>query len=782
MKKHIILIFCFYFFQFLSAQQKTYNIGILLDTTSEETELLVKKLENEIKATVGQDAIINFQEKKRLVNNYSLSIAQQQYTQLLNDDTDIILALGVVTGQMINQQKSYIKPTILFGVINADINILKTNQITSNVNNFTYILEQDSYKKDLEQLKSLTNFKKVGVLIEQAFIDVLPIKTTLDAIFKDLDASYVIIPLNEATNTSSALNAVDAVYLAGGFTMQDTNIKSLAKTLIEKGLPSFTINNSTQVDLGIMATNNSLNDYNQIIRRLALTVESYTSGNPLSEMKVLMTSKVKLSINYNTAEAVGVPIKYSLVNEAAFLGKFDNVVPDEKYTLVEAINKVLKKNISIQAVKEQVKLSGQDLKTAKNNYLPEIVASGAATYIDPDVAELGFGQSPEFQTLGSINLQQTLFSEQANATININKNLQKAEQQVLKAEELNIVFEVCNVYLNILILKVNAELQHSNLKVTKKNYDIAEQNFEAGFSGKSDMFRFKSEIAQNTQALVEAVNQIEQEIIQLNQLLNNPIDAKIDIEDASLELALFNAVEYDTFKTLLDSPVTRRPFVHFLIEQAQLNAPELKVVDYNIKAIERTVSLNGKGRLLPTIGLQAQYNTVFNRNGVGSTSPEGFGFTLPNTNYNVGVTVSIPIFNRNQTQTNKQTALIQKEQLTLNRENSELAISSNVNTNILNVINRMTNIDLSRVSAEAARESLSLTQTSYSNGAINIVQLIDAQNNYLNAQLNKTTAVYSYLLSTLTVERSIGHFFLLNDTKANAAFTSKFLEFQKNHN
>ncbi|WP_346883868.1 TolC family protein [uncultured Algibacter sp.] len=780
MKKTLIFIICFSVAQLLSAQKNTYNVGILLDTSSDEVTALVQELQIQIKATVGEDAQINFRGNDVLVNNYNLAEAQKQYTQLLNNDTDIILALGVVTGQMISQQTSYMKPTILFGVINTDMNPINVNRSTSSIHNLTYIIEQDSYKNDLEKFKELIDFKTIGIVIEQAFIDALPIQETFARITKEMGITYSLIPLQSITTNASALDDVDAVYIAGGFTLSNTKVKTLAKLLIEKRLPSFTINNAKQVELGLMATNNAQSDFDQIIRRLALTVERYVSGRTLSEIDVLMTSKTSLSINYNTAEAVGVPIKYSLVNEAEFTGAFDNVVPEETYSLVEAINKALNKNLNLQAISKQVDLSGQNVKRAKNNYLPEIIASGNGTYIDPDVAVLGFGQSPEFQTSGTISLQQTVFSEQANANITIQKNLQKAEQEVLNAEELNTVFEVSNAYLNILIFKANAEIQRSNLQITKKNYAIAEQNYEAGLSGKSDMLRFKSQIAQNTQVLVEAVNQIEQGFIQLNQLLNNPIHTKIDIEDVSLELGVLDAFQYEEFTTLLDSPVTREPFVDFLTEQAKLNAPELKAIDYNLEATNRNIRLNGKGRFLPTIGLQAQYNTVFNRNGQGNSAPEGF--VLPDNNYNAGVVISIPIFNRNQTHTNRQTARIQKEQLLINRENNELAISSNVNTSILNAINQITNIDLSKVSEETAKASLDLTLTSYASGAINVVQLIDAQNNYLNAQLNRTTAAYSYLLSVLQVERSIGHFFLLSTDEANNAFSSKFLEFQNNKN
>ena len=69
---------------------------------------------------------------------------------------------------------------------------------------------------------------------------------------------------------------------------------------------------------------------------------------------------------------------------------------------------------------------------------------------------------------------------------------------------------------------------------------------------------------------------------------------------------------------------------------------------------------------------------------------------------------------------------------------------------------------MSKVSEKAAKEALDLTQNAYSNGAINIVQLIDAQNNYLNAQFIKANAVNNYLIKSLQLERYLGYYFLLN--------------------
>ena len=131
---------------------------------------------------------------------------------------------------------------------------------------------------------------------------------------------------------------------------------------------------------------------------------------------------------------------------------------------------------------------------------------------------------------------------------------------------------------------------------------------------------------------------------------------------------------------------------------------------------------------------------------------------------------------------NKQIASIQKEQLNLNKENIELGIERNINEAILEIINEITNIELSRISEETAKESLDLVQTSYSNGAVNIIQLLDAQRNYLQSQLSRANATYNYLLSSMRLERFLGKYFLLSTKSENQDFTNRFETFLLNKN
>ncbi|MEC3906782.1 TolC family protein [Tamlana sp. 2201CG12-4] len=776
-KKHLffLILLCN---NFLFAQNKDQiNIGFLLDNYSAEVAPILKDLKSEIKAVVGEDALVEFLPYDIAPNNYNIDKVTANYEALNTGDADIIIAFGPVSNLVLGKQTVHEKPTILFGTVNSDLVTLDETQTSSRVHNFNYLITSESYKKDIETFKSLYDFKNIAVLVESFLPDLISMNETFDELMADLGASYTLVPYQTVEDIKGKLNGVDAVYLTGGFFFRDSEIKDLAQFFIDNKLPSFTQTTIEDVQLGLMATNQAKENLNQFYRRIALNVERIVNGVDASDLPTFIDNNDVLTVNYNTAERLNVPIKYSLIAQTNFVGNFGEISAKRKYNLLDVMNETVKNNLSLQSKKKNIDLKAQDVNTAKSNYFPDVSASAQGTHIDPNLAKASGGLNPEYSTSGNITLRQNLFSEQANANITVEKQLEKAERENYNTAELDAIFDASTAYFNALILKANTRIQSQNLELTKRNLEIAKQNFEAGQTGKTDVLRFKSELAQNTQTFVEALNQLEQSFLALNLILNNDMDSKIDVEDVELTKGIFEDYNYKQLGEFIDDPTARNYFVKFLIQEAKTNAPELASLNYNIKANERVLRLNSSGRFVPTLALQAQYNKHFNRWGEGSTP--GLGF---DSDYNVGLSLSLPIFQQNRQNINKQIAHIQQDQLNLNKSNVELSIDRNINEAVLELVNEITNIELSRISEEAAKESLELVQTSYSNGAVNIIQLLDAQRNFLNAQLSQANAIYNYLLGSMKLERYLGSYFLLNTEAENEAFIQRFNAFLLNQN
>ena len=776
MKKKLLLIkLLFVGLSFSFAQgKKNVTIGILADEASERNRPLLENLQNEITAVVGQDAIVTFQVP--VANGYDLDMAKANYLAMESSDVDIILVFGIVNNIALYQQKIYKKPVVVFGSVNSDFIDIPKDQKTTGINNIAYIIAPLSYSKDLDAFRSIYDYKKIGILVDDYLPEALPIKELFDSYFGDKDATYTLIELPKDGDVSNLVGDVDAVYLAGGFDLSETAFKTLISSINKKQLPSFSAYRKQDVENGILATYQPESNLDQFFRRIALDVESIINGTNPSELPILLEYKNRLSLNFNTAKEIKFPLRYSMLGTVDILGGENNFTAENAYSLLDIMNGVIDRNIGLEVERRNIDLSTQDVKTAKSNFLPDVSASATAAYVDPRLAEIAGGANPEFSTSGNVNLQQLIYSEGAAAGITIQDNLQKAQQETYNAAELDAILNGSVAYFNALILKTNAQIQAQNLGVTKENLQISEQNFDAGASGKSDVLRFRSQMAQNMQTLIEAGNELNQAFYTINQLMNNPIAMEIDIEDAVISEGLFSNYRYQDFLEILDSPELRPNLIEFLIEEAKKNAPELRNIGYNLEAVQRTYRLNASGRFVPTIALQGNYNLAISQSGVGSTIAPGVP-TAPDGTYNFGLNLSLPIFRQNQQNINKQTAKIQEDQLNIQKSNIDLNIETNVNTLVLDLTNEIANIQISKIAEEAARESLDLTQIAYSEGAVPLIQLIDAQTNYVQSQLVSATANYNYLLTSMQLERTIGYFFLMNSEENNQAFIQRARDF-----
>ncbi|MFT5749192.1 MAG: outer membrane protein [Ancylomarina sp.] len=772
--KIILLLLIFSAFIGRAQQQEDYTIAILGDKLIPETNEILIQLKDEIKSVVGQSANIVFKDSFILLNDLNLEKAKSNYEKMLQlPDVDLILSFGSVNNYVIAKNKAFPKPVILFGVINDDFITFPEGQVSSNIPNLTYILTPKSYKRDLLQFKEIFPFKKIGIIVDDYLTKIHPVKETLDEIFRTIEAEYVLITINQAIDIDSKLDSLDAVYLSGGLFFSKDEQASLINKINEQKLPSFTSIDEHFSDYGILLTSQPINNLDQFFRRIALNIESAVHGDNLAQLPIYMDIEAKLSLNIETAFQINFPLKYSFLLRTNIVGNANQISFQKQYTLPEVMKQVLDKNLNLKAEQKNIELASQEIKLSKSEYLPDLSTSFNGAYLDPELAKVSNGSNPEYSTTGNITFEQLIFSEQASANIKIQKELKKATKENYNSKEKDAILNAGVAYYNALIAKANFLINDENLRVTRQNYEIAQQKFDAGQTGKSDVLRWKSELAMATQNIVNSYTQLNQSFNELNQILNNPIGLKIDVLNKDFKNS--QDKKDNKFFNMLDNPFLREQFTRLVEEKAIENAHELKSLQYNISASKRTAMLYQRSKFLPTIGLQGQYNHTFSRGGEGAKFPTGFTGS-PDGYYNVGVQVNLPIFQKNQRNINRQKSFIQRDQLNIQRDDAIASIKRNVNDIILSIVSQFSNIELSKVSTEAAKESLELMQVSYSNGAIGITSLIDSQQAYFQAQQQQANADYNFQLSILQLERIMSYFFTLHSEEENRIFINQIKE------
>ncbi|AZQ64944.1 hypothetical protein EI427_22215 [Flammeovirga pectinis] len=780
MKKYTF-IFCYLFIISCSlfAQNKV-TIGVMSDTKSIESDTLFSQLKSELNTLLESRYILELQEV--VYNNNDIATAKNNYDSLINNNCDIILSIGVTNALMFDQYKlDYPVPTILVGFINNDFSDTATfNDLQSDIHNFTYFITPFSYKEDIDTFEALVPMKKVGIVVDDYLLNSLPLASHFQKMFADKSSDFIILPINNKNPENIVVPSdVDAIYLYSTAQLKLDQLTEFIEYINDLKLPSFSAYGVRDVELGVLATNQPKINFKQIFRRISLTVESIMEGEKLEKLPVEINYNKELTVNITTANIIDISLKNS------DLVKFNLIENDllkdhYHYSLKEVMHKMVNNNLALDVERKSVAIKEQEVRLSKSNYLPDLTVNGGGAYLNPEMAELSFGQNPEYSVNGSVQLKQTIYSASASANISISKSELNAQKEEYNSTELDAIMDVGVAYFNTLISEKNKSIQYKNLSLTKENLKLSEQNIEFGTGGKSDVLRFRSQLAENIKSMIEAENSTSQSYLVLNKLLNLPMSDEIALNDnlASLQSDLVNE-GYNNLMDLLENPRLRLLLTQFLINEAKTNSPELHKLDFNRETVATQYRLNKNGRFVPTISLQGQYNQVLFRDGAGVSMPVGMG-SIPLNNYTVGMNVSIPIFQQNTRNINKQKSKIQYDQLKTQRTDYELSIEKYVYELVLNLINEIANIEISKANMEVAKENVALSQSEYIAGIIPVIQLIDAQNNLLETELSLATAQYNYFIVSLQLQRTIGHYFLLNTADSNLAFINRAEQFITN--
>ncbi|MEM7416667.1 MAG: TolC family protein [Gemmatimonadota bacterium] len=757
----------------VEAQEQVIDIGVLVDQPPADLANLFQQMAAEIVAVVGNSATIRADPANVRSNGYDPALAEAMYQEMVDGDIDVILAFGPVTASVVSGRPGYEKPTVLFGGVNRDLMDLPEGGATSGISNFTYIISDESYVRDVQTLRSLYSFDRLGVIMPPGLSEAFGFEGLVRPLMASLDVDFEIIDYSGLGAVDDALDRVDAIYLLESLFIPNAEIEALAQLLIDRGVPSFSGARRDDVEMGLMATNQPRQGLESFFRRIALTVESVANGEDLADRTVFFEASPTLTVNFHTARAVGVPIRYSSVATTEFVGAFENPLAEQTYSLIDLIDEALASNLGLESRRSDVRLAEQEVRSAWSNYLPSVGATVTQSVLDTDLAAASQGQNPQYSTDGTLSVTQAVFSPDANAGIAIQRELAGAQSENLRAVEWDVVLDAAGAYFRSLILKANLEIQARNTDATKSNLRIARQSFAAGQTGRGDVLRLESEAARDMQALVDAVNALEQSFHAINELVNRPVDREIDVADISMEGGAFSDERFEEMRQILDDPSLSEPFEDFLASEAITNAPELRIFDYNIGAVGRSARLNGLERFLPTVAAGLDLNRSINRGGVGAP-PAGTGLDQY---FTLGISASIPLFDSNQRRIARQTSLLQQDQLRVDREGAALAIERAVRDIVLDLTTEIANIQLSAISESAAEEGLSLAQDAYASGAITLIELLDSQTNFLSAQLARASARYNFLATSVGLQRLVGHFSLLSSDELNDAYMDRFRAF-----
>ncbi len=568
-----------------------------------------------------------------------------------------------------------------------------------------------------------------------------------------------------------------AVYISPLLQLQPGDLDRLAQELIDRRLPSFSLWGRSEVERGLLASLARDLDVDRLARRAAIHLQDLLLGAAAEDLSVDFDRDERLTINMATARAIGVYPSFTLLIEAELLNEVRTQAA-RNLSLSSVIQEAGSANLDIAVADRTVTAGLQLVREARSGLLPQLAVAGAGSFIDGDRAAASFGRVGKRQVSGSVSASQLVYSEEVRARRDIENNLQKVREEERAEILLDVVLEASQSYLNVLRAKTVERIQRDNLRLTQAHLGLARARVELGAASRDEVFRWESQIATNRKDVIDANALRNQAEIAVNRILDRPSEEIFTTQEAALDDPEL-VTSFEQLRPYVENPQSFRIFRGFMVLEAFEKAPELRQLDNVIHAQQRALLASRRSLYLPTVEAIGEV-TTFKNGGSGSelSSPFPLPFSPPNNlNWAAGISATLPLFQGGALRARRERAGIELQQLTIQRDAARKRIEQRVRSVLHAAGASFAGIDLSRAAGVAARRNLELVSDSYSEGVVDIIRLLDAQNQALVAELLAANATFDYLLDLMAVQRAVGKFDYYRSQQDRQAFLARLARY-----
>jgi len=266
---------------------------------------------------------------------------------------------------------------------------------------------------------------------------------------------------------------------------------------------------------------------------------------------------------------------------------------------------------------------------------------------------------------------------------------------------------------------------------------------------------------------------------QINQQLNSSIDGTINISDSnSIDKTILP--ERELMKTIFENPELTDRYANFIIGEMKKNSPEIHQLEKMAEVLERQRKLYKHQWFMPEIAAFGNADQAFVRNG--TIQPVGMPVPPPpdDMTFNGGVSLNIPIFQGGKASAKAKKTLIELDKLNYQKEELYDKLETGIRSSVQKLRTSFLELELSKNAAKAAEDNFKMVQDAYFQGAVNLIQLLDAQNMMTKTKHSANIAYYQYVLDYLLVERYQGKFSFLSPDEEQNDYTKRLQNFLLN--
>ena len=395
-------------------------------------------------------------------------------------------------------------------------------------------------------------------------------------------------------------------------------------------------------------------------------------------------------------------------------------------TLNDCIRLALGNNPKIQMALQDVFASDARIKQAWSAYFPKVSWQTGYTRMKQLQLSDALGRNLifDYYLLGQVTLSEMLYDFGVTQhKVTIQKLNSQGYKIALTATVNSVICDVKKSYYNLLYAYEKVKVAEEAVENFELFYDQAKAFYMAGLKPKVDVTIAEVNLSNAKLSLIQAENNIDIAIAQLNNNLGLPYVNRYNVQEK---------LKYSPCDVTLNDSV----------DIARESRPEFKLADVKVEAALQNVKLTKKS-YFPSLSIEGQYQ-------IG-----GRHFTS-NTGYNFGGYLTFPTVNgmliNNQIKEAK--ALHNKEMA--NADYTKNAIVLEIQNAFYTLKEKKSQLPVAFLTVKKAKENYELSYGRYRVGVGNPTELKDAQVTYENSLLNFYASLFEYNQSKANLEKAVG--------------------------
>lgn len=398
---------------------------------------------------------------------------------------------------------------------------------------------------------------------------------------------------------------------------------------------------------------------------------------------------------------------------------------EETFPLREALSKAYLHNPTLQAARAEYRSVQERLPQAYAGWKPSIAAEAGISNTDLDGSNFGGGGKTTTKDL-TLSVNQSIFrGGQTFAEIGAAKAVIASQQATLVQAEQSILLQAATAYMDVLRDQAVLELSVNNRDVLARQREATKDRFEVGELTKTDVAQADARLARSQTDIITSRGNVNTTKALFEQLIGA---LPVGLLDPDLEKFIIPKDREDA------------------LQAAENQNPQLLAVTYAHHAAEKDVD-DTFGELLPEIGFFSQWNRAFD------PVP---GLIDRQTTKSIGLTATIPLYQSGSVRSRVRQAKYTANQRYLEIVETQKQIRQEVTAAWESLQAAEAEIESRVVEVEAASIASEGVQAENEFGSRTVLDTLDAEQEYLDAQVALVIAERNRVVSTFRLLSLLG--------------------------